>query len=621
MSHSSGWKFEILVNREMNGQEVLLMSEKVADRVLSRLRDWGVHTVFGYAGDGINGLLGAWGRAENDPKFIQVRHEEMAAFEAVGFAKFSGRPGVCVATSGPGAIHLLNGLYDALLDHVPVVAIVGQTSRSAMGGSYQQEVDLQSLFKDVCHNYVQTASVPEQLPNLIDRAFRVAMTERAPTCIIIPSDLQELEYEEPTHAFKMVPSSLGIEWPDLMPDDSALAKAAEILNSGERVAILVGSGARGAGQEVIEVADRLGAGVAKALLGRDVLEDDLPFVTGSIGLLGTRPSYEMMMHCDTILTIGSSFPYTQFMPEFGQARGVQIDIDGKQIGMRYPYELNMVADAKAALTELLPLLKQKSDRGWREAIEKNVAEWWGTVEEQSLEDSDKSSTVNPMRLVWELNAEIPSNAMVAADSGSSANWYARQLKFKGTMRGSLSGNLATMGPGVPYVIGAKFAHPDRPAVALVGDGAMQMNGMAELITIAKYWEEWDDPHLVVAVLHNNDLNQVTWEMRAMSGSPKFVESQSLPSVDYAGFAASLGLASLVVREPDELRGAWRAAFAADRPMVLDVFTDPDFPTIPPHTTFEQAKNTAKALLAGDPDAPGVIRAGIQEKIHEILPSR
>ena len=450
---------------------------QVSDVVLSRLRDWGVRSVFGYAGDGINGLLGAWGRADNNPKFVQVRHEEMAAFEAVGFAKFSGRVGVCVATSGPGAIHLLNGLYDALLDHVPVVAIVGQTSRSAMGGSYQQEVDLQSLFKDVCHQYVQTASVPQQLPNLIDRAFRVALTERAPTCIIIPSDLQEQEYEAPTHAFKMVPSSLGVGWPEVYPDADSLARAAEILNTGERVAILVGSGARGAAAEVIDVADRLGAGVAKALLGKDVLEDDLSFVTGSIGLLGTRPSYEMMADCDTILTVGSSFPYAQFMPDLGQARGVQIDIDGKQIGMRYPYEVNMVADAKSALTALLPLLEHKEDRKWRETIESNVAGWWKTTEEQAMIDSDKPGFVNPMRLVWELNGEIPTDAIVAADSGSSANWYARQLKFKGTMRGSLSGNLATMGPGVPYVIGAKFAYPDRPALALVGDGAMQMNGL------------------------------------------------------------------------------------------------------------------------------------------------
>jgi len=595
------------------------MKNKVADVVLARLADWGVEQVFGYAGDGINGLLGAWGRAGNVPKFVQARHEEMAAFEAVGFSKFSGRPGVCVATSGPGAIHLLNGLYDALLDHVPVVAIVGQTSRSAMGGSYQQEVDLVTLFKDVCHHFVQVAMVPEQLPNLIDRAFRVAMGERAPVCIIIPSDVQDLTYEAPTHAFKMVPSSLGISWPTSAPDAQAIERAAEILNAGERVAILVGQGARHARRQVMDVADRLGAGVAKALLGKDVLSDDLPYVTGSIGLLGTRPSYKLMMECDTLLTVGSSFPYTQFMPEFGQARAIQIDLDPKQIGMRYPYELNIVADAGAALDALLPLLDIRTDTTWRHQVEEGVAHWWKTVERRAMTDSDKPGMVNPMRVVWELSQQIPENAIVSADSGSSANWYARHLKMRGEMRGSLSGNLATMGPGVPYAIGAKFAHPDRPAVALVGDGAMQMNGMAELITVAKYWEEWSDPRLVVAILHNNDLNQVTWEMRAMEGAPKFVESQSLPSVSYAGFAASLGLRSIEVTESAQLKGAWQAAFAVGRPTVIDVYTDPDVPPIPPHATFDQMKDVAKAMLAGDDDAVGVIRTGIKQKVQEFLP--
>ncbi len=595
------------------------MKETVADFVLSRLRDWDVEVVFGYAGDGINGLLGAWGRAGNQPKFVQARHEEMAAFEAVGYAKFSGRPGVCAATSGPGAVHLLNGLYDALLDHVPVVAIVGQTSRSAMGGSYQQEVDLQVLFKDVCHHYVQEVNVPEQLPNVIDRAFRVALGEHTPTCVIIPSDVQDLPYEPPGHAFKMVPSSLGVEWPTLSPDHDALTRAADILNAGQRVAILVGQGARRARAEVQEVAERLGAGVAKALLGKDVLSDELPYVTGSIGLLGTRPSYELMTGCDTLLTVGSSFPYTQFMPEFGQARAVQIDADAKLIGMRYPYEVNIVADARQALQALLPLLDKRSDTEWRDKVEASVAKWWNTVERRAMTDSDKPGMVNPMRLVWELSKQIPEDAFVSADSGSAANWYARHLRMRGEMRGSLSGTLATMGPGVPYAIGAKFADPGRPAVALVGDGAMQMNGMAELVTIKRYWEEWDDPRLVVAVLHNNDLNQVTWEMRAMEGAPKFVESQSLPDVPYASFAEGLGLRSVEVHEPGELEGAWAAAFAADRPTVLDVFTDPDVPPIPPHATFEQVKDAAKAMLAGDEDAAGVIRTGIKQKVQEFLP--
>ena len=588
----------------------------VGDYLLERLRAWDVTTVFAYPGDGINGILAAWGRAGNEPTFIQARHEEMAAFEAVGYAKFTGKFGVCMATSGPGAIHLLNGLYDAKLDHVPVVAIVGQTSRSAMGGSYQQEVDLLSLYKDVASEYVQMVTVPEQLPGVIDRAIRVALAERAPTAVIIPSDVQELEYSAPTHAFKMVPSSLGIDWATAVADTDGIARAAEILNAGRKVAILAGQGARGARAELQEVADLLGAGVAKALLGKDVLSDELPYVTGSIGLLGTRPSYELMQGCDTLLTVGSSFPYTQFMPEFGQARAVQIDIDGRYVGMRYPYEVNLVGDARTTLRALIPLLDRKEDRSWREGIEAKVTRWWETMEQEAMVEADP---VNPMRLFHELSTRLPDNAILAADSGSSANWYARQLKFRGDVRGSLSGNLATMGPGVPYGIGAKFGNPGRPVIVFEGDGAMQMNGLAELITIKHYWEQWADPRLIVAVLHNDDLNQVTWEMRAMEGAPKFTESQTLPNVDYASFASSLGLLGIHIDKPEEVGPAWDRALAADRPVVLDVRTDPSVPPIPPHATFEQAMDTAKALLHGDENARSVVVEGIKTKVQEFLP--
>jgi pyruvate dehydrogenase (quinone) len=588
----------------------------VADYLLERLRAWDVTKVFAFPGDGINGILAAWGRADNKPVFIQARHEEMAAFEAVGYAKFTGKFGVCMATSGPGAVHLLNGLYDAKLDHVPVVAIVGQTSRSAMGGSYQQEVDLLSLFKDVASEYVQMVTVPEQLPGVLDRAIRVALAERAPTAIIIPSDVQELVYSAPTHAFKMVPSSLGIDWPTTVPDGDAIARAAEILNAGSKVAILAGQGARGARAELEQVAEILGAGVAKPLLGKDVLSDELPYVTGSIGLLGTRPSYEMMKNCDTLLTVGSSFPYTQFLPAFDQARAVQIDIDGKYIGMRYPYELNLVGDARATLRALIPLLERKEDRSWREGIEAKVARWWETMEQEAMVEADP---INPMRLFHELSTRLPGDAIVTADSGSSANWYARQLKFHGDIRGSLSGNLATMGPGVPYGIGAKFGHPDRPVIVFAGDGAMQMNGLAELITIKHYWEQWADPRLIVAVLHNDDLNQVTWEMRAMEGAPKFAESQTLPDVDYAAFATSLGLQGINVDKPGDVGPAWDRALASDRPTLLDVRTDPSIPPIPPHATFEQAKDAAKAILKGDENARSVIVEGIKTKVQEFLP--
>ncbi|ORW91575.1 thiamine pyrophosphate-binding protein [Mycobacterium sp. IEC1808] len=595
-----------------------MSKQEVSDYLLERLRTWGVEHVFGYPGDGINGILAAFGRADNRPMFIQSRHEEMSAFEAVGYAKFTDRVGICMATSGPGAIHLLNGLYDAKLDHVPVVAIVGQTNRSAMGGSYQQEVDLLSLFKDVASDYVQMVTVPEQLPNVLDRAIRVAMAQRAPTALIIPSDVQELPYSPPTHAFKMVPSSLGIEWPAVSPDDAAIRRAADVLNAGQRVAMLVGNGARGAREELAEVADLLGAGAAKALLGKDVLSDELPWVTGSIGLLGTRPSYELMRDCDTLLTVGSSFPYTQFLPEFGQCRAVQIDIDGRFIGMRYPYEVNLVSDAKAALRALIPHLRRKEDRSWRETVEANVSRWWETMDMEAKVSADP---INPMRLFSELSPQLPDDAIVTADSGSAANWYARQLKFRGNIRGSLSGTLATMGPGVPYGIGAKFAHPQRPVIVFSGDGAMQMNGMAELITIKRYWQEWDDPRLVVAILHNNDLNQVTWEMRAMAGAPKFAESQNLPDIDFAGFAASLGLNAMAIKDGDELADAWRNALSADRPTVLDVYTDPDMPPIPPHATWDQFKAATAAVLSGDEDRVGFVKVGLKTKAQEFLPHK
>jgi pyruvate dehydrogenase (quinone) len=592
------------------------MAPTVADYLLQRLREWGVERVFGYPGDGINGIIAALGRADDQPRFVQARHEEMAAFEATGYAKFSGKPGVCLATSGPGAIHLLNGLYDAKLDHVPVVAIVGQTARSAIGGSYQQEVDLLTLYKDVAGAYVQEAAVSAQLPNLLDRAMRIAMAEHAPTAIIIPSDLQEEEYEPPAHAFKNVPSSTpGYQPPVTRAPDAEIEKAAGILNEGSKVAILVGQGARSAAAEVMEVAELTGAGIAKALLGKDVLPDDLPYVTGAIGLLGTRPSYELMRDCDTLLIVGSNFPYSQFLPEFGDARGIQIDIDGRMIGMRYPTEVNLVGDAAETLRALIPLVKRKKKRSWRETIEENVARSWSVIERQAHVEADP---VNPMLLFWELNPRLPDDTIVTSDSGSAANWYARDLKFRAGMRGSLSGTLATMGCGVPYAIGAKFAHPDRPVIAFVGDGAMQMNGMNELITMKRYMSEWSDPRLIVAVLHNNDLNQVTWELRAMIGAPKFVESQALPEMSYAGFARSLGLEGLEVEKPDAIGPAWDRALAADVPVVIDVRCDPDIPPIPPHAEFEQMKDAAEAIIKGDPDSYGVVRKGLKTKAQEMF---
>ncbi len=595
------------------------MADTVSDFLLERLRTWGIHRIFGYPGDGINGIMGALGRGDNDPEFIQVRHEEMAAFMACAHAKFTGDIGVCLATSGPGAIHLLNGLYDARMDHQPVLAIVGQSARSAMGGSYQQEVDLLSLFKDVAGDYVQMASVPAQVRHLVDRAVRIARDERTVTCLIFPNDLQTMDaVREPERAHGTIHSGAGYTPPRIVPRQSDLERAASILNEGEKVAMLVGQGALGATDEVIETADRLGAGVAKALLGRAVVPDDLPYVTGSIGLIGTLPSWEMMTECDTLLMVGSSFPYSEFLPKEGQARGVQIDIDGRMLGIRYPMELNLVGDSRETLGALLPLLRRKDDRGWREKIERGVVEWWKVLEARAKNPADP---INPQWVFWQLSPRLPDRCIITADSGSSADWFARDLKLRRGMMASLSGNLATMGPGVPYAIAAKFAHPDRVVIACVGDGAMQMNGINELITIAKYWMRWSDPRLVILVLNNRDLNQVTWEQRVFEGDPKFEASQDVPDFPYAEYARSLGLDGIRVDRPEQVGGAWDRAFAADRPFVLEAYTDPNVPPLPPHITVMQARAFATSMVRGDPDAAGVIRQSFRDLVESFLPHK
>jgi pyruvate dehydrogenase (quinone) len=584
------------------------MSETTSDFLVKRMQEWGVQRIYGYPGDGINGIMGALERSKGAIDFVQVRHEEMAAFMACAHAKFTGQPGVCLATSGPGAIHLLNGLYDAKLDHQPVVAIVGQSSRLAMGGSYQQEVDLQNLFKDVASEFVQTAMVPGQIRHLIDRAFRIALSERTVTCVIIPHDLQDEKAVQPAQEHSTIHSGVGWSSPRVIPTDADLRRAADLLNAGKRVAMLVGIGAANATDEIVEVAELLGAGVAKALLGKQVLPDDLPFVTGSIGLLGTKPSWVLMDQCDTLLMVGSSFPYPEFLPEEGKARGVQIDIDGRMLSIRYPMEVNLTGDSRETLRALMPLLARKPDRSWREKLEKEIREWWEVVEARSMSGANP---INPERVFFELSPRLPDNCIVAADSGSTAFFYARNLKFRRGMMGSLSGNLATMGPGVPYVIAAKFAFPDRVAIALVGDGAFQMNGMNEVITIAKYWKEWSDPRLIVCVLENRDLNMVTWEQRVMEGDPKFDASQVVPGFAYDEFARSLGLAGIRVNDPEQIGPAWEQALSADRPCIIAFRTDPDVPPLPPHITFEQAKNFMTSMMR-DPSRVAILRQSIKE---------
>ena len=586
------------------------MAKTVSDQIIERLLAWGVRRAYGYPGDGINGVMGALRRAAGRIEFVQAPHEELAAFMAAAHPKFTGEVGVCIATSGPGAIHLLNGLYDAKADHQPVVAIVGQQARSALGGDFQQEVDLLNLFKDVAHEYVQMATVPEQILHLVDRAMRIARDRRAVTCLILPNDLQELDAVEPPREHAMMHTGIGFTSAPQAARDLDLVAAAAVLNAGRKVAILAGAGALGAGHELVAVADRLGAGIAKALLGKMAVPDDLPNVTGSIGLLGTAPSWKMMEDCDTLLMVGSSFPYSEYLPKPGQARAVQVDIEPRQLGLRYPTEINLIGDARLTLQALLPLLRARDDRGWRDGIESDVRDWWRVLESRAMTDA---RPINPQRVFWELSPRLPEDVILAGDSGTVASWYARDLKVRGDrMMGSLSGGLATMGSALPYALTAKMAHPERPVIALVGDGAMQMLGINGLITVAREWRRWADPRLVVMVLNNGDLNMVTWEQRSTEGDPKFEGSQDLPSFPYAQYARMLGLHGLRVEKATDVAAAWDEALKADRPMVLEMVTDPTVPPAPPHVTATQMRHYLSALLHGDSQALQVIKSSARE---------
>lgn len=588
------------------------MSKTVADHLWERLGQWNVERVFGYPGDGINGIMGALGRVAEQFDYVRVRHEEMAAFMACAHAKFTGEVGVCLATSGPGAIHLLNGLYDAKMDHMPVVALVGQQAASSLGSDYQQEVDLHTLFKDVSA-YVETVVHPAQLRHVIDRAFRVAIAERQVATVIIPNDIQQLPaVESPPHQHANVLSGAGAIPLRPYAQEDDLQAAADILNAGKKVALLVGAGALQARSEVMAVAEKLSAGVAKALLGKGVVSDELPYVTGSIGLLGTEASDLLMKECDTLLIVGSTFPYTEFLPKEGQARAVQIDLHARNISMRYPIEQPLLGDAAETLRRLLPLLQSKPHDKWRARIEKSVADSWHSIEQRALAPADP---INPQRVFHELSSQLPRDAILCGDSGSHTNWYARDIRMSGQMLGSLSGKLATMGCGIPYAIAAKFAHPDRPVIALVGDGAMQMNGNAELVTLQQYWKRFSNPTFIVMVLNNGDLNQVTWEQRALAGDPKFAPAQDVLDFPYARYGELLGFKGLRIHRPDEVADAWQQAFEADRPVVLEFVTDPSVPPLPPHISFEQARAFLGAIASGDPNRWDMLKQGARQLLR------
>jgi pyruvate dehydrogenase (quinone) len=593
--------------------------QNVSDFIIKRLASWGITRIFGYPGDGINGIMGALSRSMESVKFTQVRHEEMAALMACAHAKFTGEVGVCLATSGPGAIHLLNGLYDAKLDHQPVVAIVGQTSRMAIGGNYQQEVDLISLFKDVAHEYVHMASDASQIRHLIDRAIRIARAERTVTCVIIPNDIQTLDAVEVTpHEHYSVHSGVGHPSSHVIPTAQALQQAAHVLNVGDKVAILVGAGALNATNEVITIANLLGAGVAKALLGKCALPDNLPFVTGPIGFFGSTATELMMNECDTLLMIGTSFPYAEFLPKEGHARAVQIDIDGRMLSLRYPVEVNLLGDSKETLRRLMPLLHQKPAREWRTRIEDKMRQW---RQEQQALALREASPLNPQFVFTALSPLLPDNCIITADSGSTASWYARELNMREGMMASLSGTLATMGCAVPYAIAAKLAYPDRTVIAFAGDGAMQMNGNVEMLTISKYWKSWSKPNIIICVLNNHDLNMVTWEQRMMGGDPKLDTTQVTPDFDYAAYARSIGFLGFRVDSQDQVTSAWQQALSADQPVLIEAITDPDISLFPDHVLMKNAEALASAVSKGD-DAPlkntgHILRQAIESKMDVV----
>jgi pyruvate dehydrogenase (quinone) len=574
----------------------------IADTVVRRLRDWGVHRVFGYTGDGIDPLMAAFRRADGDPELVTARHEEMAAFMASGHARFTGGVGVCLATQGPGAIHLLAGLYDAKLDRRPVVAIVGQVVTSALGSGYQQEVDLSTLFKDVCGQYLQTVTSPEQLPMVLDNAVRTAIATFSPTCVILPHDVQQEEaLDDLPHAHGVVPSAAVLARPTVVPHDDQLRRAAELLDAGDRVALLVGQGAWQAVEEVLAVIDRLGAGVTTSLLAKSVLDEDLPVHCGVMGHLGTTASADLMARCDTLLIVGSSDPWTEFYPPPGNVRTVQVDVAGRNVGAKYPVDVPLVGDAGATLRALLPLLSRERDGSWREQVERSVGRWREIAAERVAEPSVADGpVVNPQLVVAAASRHLPADVRVAVDVGSVTYWYARFLQLPAGTQSHVSGTLACMGCGVPYGLAAKLDAPDRPVLVMAGDGAFQMSGLAELVTVAHRWRDWNDPRFVVLVLHNQDLAEVSWEQREMEGDPRYPVSQEVPPLPYADYAELLGLRGIRVDSPEQVDAAWQEAFAADRPCLIEAVVDPDVPLLPPH--LPDAK--AETMLTGLGQEPG-----------------
>lgn len=583
------------------------MAKTAADVLVEGILDWGVDTVFGLPGDGINGIMEALRTRQERVRFVQVRHEEAAAFMACAYAKYTGRLGCCLATSGPGGIHLLNGLYDAKLDQAPVLAITGQTYSDLKGSNFQQEVNMTRLFDDVAI-YNQEVINPNQVEMLTDQACRHALNHRGVAHITFPVDYQEVAPSGKTSMHKRV-GSTSSSWskPIAVPPEDELRIAAQILNESKKPVILIGQGARGAGSEVIEIADKLGAPVVKALLGKEVVPDDHPLTTGGLGLLGTTPSQDAMENCDALLIIGSSFPYMEFLPKPGQAKGVQIDDKADRIGLRFPVEVGLVGDAKPTVAALSRFINRKEERSFLEEAQKGMQEWQETLRARALRDD---VPIKPQRVAWELSELASDDAIISTDSGTITSWIAQYFKIRGTQKFSCSGTLATMAPALPYSIAAKIAYPERQSIAFVGDGGFTML-MGEFLTACKY-----NLPIVCVIIKNNSLGQIKWEQIVFLGNPEY--GCELYNPDFAKYAEACGGVGFAVKRPEEIRPALEKAIASNRPAIVEVYVDPNEPPMPPKITATQAAHFAEALAKGQPEGGKIALTLFRDKLNELF---
>jgi pyruvate dehydrogenase (quinone) len=584
------------------------MADTASDVLVETLLDWGVDTVFGIPGDGINGIIEAFRKYRDHIRFIQVRHEEAAAFAACGYAKFTGRLGVCCATSGPGGIHLLNGLYDAKLDGVPVLAITGLQFHDLLHTDTQQDVELDKLFMDVA-KYNNRIMGPAHMENVVELACRTALTYHGVAHVTVPVDLQSLPVKKSPRSPRNLPHHVSEIWADSghLPTDEALHRAAELLNGGKRPVILAGRGALGARQELENVAEILGAPIVKPVLGKACVPDASPYCTGGVGLLGTLPSQEALEACDTLLIVGSSFPYIEFYPKPGQARCVQIDLDAPRIGLRYPVEIGLVGDSIRVLRRLTPLLDRRSDRSWLEKAQKAKAEWMALMEDRGTR---QDMPMKPQVVVHELDKRLANDAIVITDSGTITTWTARHVQIRDNQMFSLSGNLATMACGLPYAIGAQVAYPDRQVVAVVGDGGLTML-MGELATAVKYRLP-----IKIVVIKNNTLGQIKWEQMVFLGNPEFV--CDLQPIDFAQIANACGAKGFRVEHPEDCGRVLDEALNTPGPALIEAVVDPNEPPMPPKTTAEQALHFGEALARGTPHRGKIAATVLSDKVRELV---